>query len=959
MTSYSILQNADFIRADGTPTDGLVQVKGQIDNTLAIDEQAILHEAKSFQYIDYVFFRRFSDARSSQVAAYVVNNSDGKLDKNTLSELHHQVWLQGTTPLLYVAGASQIDILSCAREPDFWDNNKKRYHYNPARTFDIDLLGRISDDMKKFSALRLADGTFWDDPDNKILADYDKAAHKLLIQAILEADKNIDGENKPVLRRLLLLMILIKYLEDRKVFPYKGWFGIFHKGAKSFFDILKSYEPQKVKRLLKFLANEKFNGDIFKINKNTCDNLTKEELKTFAELIEGKTLNKQRYLWEQFSFAHLPVEIISHIYQHFIKGGHGAVYTPPFLASLLLDHVMPYNKITSEERILDPACGSGVFLVGAFKRLINLWRSKNNWINPSVNKLKDTLKSCIYGIDLDTNAIDLTAFSLSLAICDALRPKVIWNELQFDCLRNSNLFENDFFKLLSDSRNGKHNIFSKKFKIIIGNPPFESELSVTAKKIDDHAKNSNPKRGSCPDNNIAYLFLEQVFSILDSKHHGVCMIQPQGFLYNRKVDSFRTEFFKKYLIETVLDFVSIRNLYEAADTKTVAIFAKNYSKKMRHNINHWTFRRTRCIKEKICFDLDHYDQHYITQKQAEINPYIWKANLLGGGRLVDLSQRLSEIRTILQYLEIKIKNNYWDYGEGFVAAKTGKREPAPFLTGKPYLPPNALTEAGIDRKKIVKVKESLFRSAYTEDRYTGPIMLIRALESLYTDFLEKGFLAYSQRIVGIHAPDNQQPELLKLFRFFIENHNTYRFCCALLGQAFLGKATSISKQDIDLLPYPENQRELLLSFWEKVLSEDILKYMSKYLRLGHNSDLLRKSADKNILYQYSELFIKMLGSIYKNLKSSDPVFVNGLICQPFYFGEKPELDWLNKNAEEGLKKLIYSTDEYKHLRTIRVVRFYDKNVFIIIKPDRLRYWIRSTAIWDADETLDDLYSQGY
>ncbi len=504
MTSNSILQNADFIRADGTLTDGLVPVKEKIDTTLAIDEQAIIYEARFFKHIDYVFFRRFSDARSSQVAAYVVDNSDGKLDINTLSELHHQVWLQGITPLLYIAGASRIDILACTREPDFWDNNKKCYHYNPARTFDVDLLGRISDEMKKFSALRLADGTFWDNPDNRKLANYDKAAHKSLIQAVVDTDKRIDGDKNPLLRRLLLLFILIKYLEDRGVFEDENIFNQFHKGSKTFLDVLQGNDPFEVNSLLLSLT-QKFNGDVFDITKFDEGKLTKKILKGFTYFIEAKTINNQRYLWEQFSFKHLPVEIISHLYQRFVKGGHGTVYTPPFLASLLLDYIMPFHKISGGERILDPSCGSGVFLVGAFKRLIYLWRSKNNWKNPTVNKLKGTLKKCIYGIDLDQNAIDLTAFSLSLAICDALRPKVIWNELQFDCLRNSNLFENDFFKLLLDSREGKHNILSKKFNIIIGNPPFESELSDAAQKIDDDAQKNNPARGNCPDNNIAYL----------------------------------------------------------------------------------------------------------------------------------------------------------------------------------------------------------------------------------------------------------------------------------------------------------------------------------------------------------------------------------------------------------------------------------------------------------------------
>ena len=278
MASYNILKNAGFIRTDGKPTDGLVPVKGKIDNTLAIDEQAILYEAQFFEHIDYVFFRRFSDARSSQVAAYVVDNTKGNLDKNTLSELHHQVWLQGTVPLLYIAGDSQIDILACARGPDFWNKNKQECQYKPAQELKYDSLtiaGQISDAMKNFSALRLADGTFWDDPDNRKLANHDKAAHQSLIHAIVETDKEIDGENNPLLRRLLLLMILIKYLEDRKVFPNSGWFGRYHTGAKSFLDVLKGGEPDEVYSLLDFLATTKFNGDVFDITKFSRQRLTK------------------------------------------------------------------------------------------------------------------------------------------------------------------------------------------------------------------------------------------------------------------------------------------------------------------------------------------------------------------------------------------------------------------------------------------------------------------------------------------------------------------------------------------------------------------------------------------------------------------------------------------------------------------------------------------------------------
>ncbi|MFH1302980.1 MAG: SAM-dependent methyltransferase, partial [Planctomycetota bacterium] len=102
----------------------------------------------------------------------------------------------------------------------------------------------------------------------------------------------------------------------------------------------------------------------------------------------------------------------------------------------------------------------------------------------------------------------------------------------------------------------------------------------------------------------------------------------------------------------------------------------------------------------------------------------------------------------------------------------------------------------------------------------------------------------------------------------------------------------------------------------------------------------------------------LLRSIYKNLEIADPIFFEGVICQPFFFGEKAEIQWLDAECGDQLRELIqgeYGTE----MRTNRVVRFYDRNVIFVIKPDRLRYWIRSTAIRDADDTLVDLHEQGY
>lgn len=175
----------------------------------------------------------------------------------------------------------------------------------------------------------------------------------------------------------------------------------------------------------------------------------------------------------------------------------------------------------------------------------------------------------------------------------------------------------------------------------------------------------------------------------------------------------------------------------------------------------------------------------------------------------------------------------------------------------------------------------------------------------------------------------------------------------------VGKATAILKQDIDLLPYPEDLGDLSFSFWEEALCEDVLKHMTEYIRLGQNSSLLKTAADVDDLREYSSMFLRLLGCVYDNLQASDPIFLNGLTCQPFYFGERPNLCWLVEQTDDGLRKIIYEDKKHEYLRTVRVLRFYSENVLLLVKPDRLRYWIRSTAIRDADETLVDLRRQGY
>jgi hypothetical protein len=121
----------DFFDARNDAVDGLVPVNKPA-MALGQHERSVLLQAKAFEQIDYVFFRRFTDAdgnhiRSSQIAAYVVDNSLEKLTQQDIAQLHHKLWLHGSAPLIYVAWPTSVDILSCAREPEFWHNGQARY----------------------------------------------------------------------------------------------------------------------------------------------------------------------------------------------------------------------------------------------------------------------------------------------------------------------------------------------------------------------------------------------------------------------------------------------------------------------------------------------------------------------------------------------------------------------------------------------------------------------------------------------------------------------------------------------------------------------------------------------------------------------------------------------------------------------------------------------------------------
>ena len=150
-------------------------------------------------------------------------------------------------------------------------------------------------------------------------------------------------------------------------------------------------------------------------------------------------------------------------------------------------------------------------------------------------------------------------------MCDALQPNVIWKDLRFDRLVGSNLLAGDFFE--NQATNCVPLAVKRGFHRVLGNPPFQSKFSRCRQKANEAAGKS---RVAVPDKQMAHLIAEQAMPLLQEWRADV-LHAARRFSLQRESTSFQKAFIAANQTETVLDFTSIRNLFDGADPKTVAL----------------------------------------------------------------------------------------------------------------------------------------------------------------------------------------------------------------------------------------------------------------------------------------------------------------------------------------------------------------------------------------------------
>ncbi len=194
---------------------------------------------------------------------------------------------------------------------------------------------------------------------------------------------------------------------------------------------------------------------------------------------------KLKLKWSDFDFAHVPVGLLSQVYEAFCwKWEHRSAketsvhYTPRRIAATLVDEAFDGLPKAHEARVLDPACGAGVFLVLAFRRLYReRWKTKR----PDTKAIREILEKQLTGFDISDSALKLSALSLYLTAIELDPAPIPPEKLRFKALNNLVLFNHRRQGVDPDDGPvigslGAHvgSRFDGQFDLVLSNPPWTS-----------------------------------------------------------------------------------------------------------------------------------------------------------------------------------------------------------------------------------------------------------------------------------------------------------------------------------------------------------------------------------------------------------------------------------------------------------------------------------------------------
>ncbi len=415
-------------------------------------------------------------------------------------------------------------------------------------------------------------------------------------------------------QRTLYRLIFMRFLEDKAIEekPIVSRFGLAKTHWQDF--IIAS------KRL-----DQIYNGTIFKTHPIIDDNKFRPETTTFAEICDELTDEHSPY-----NFDSIPVEMLGRIYERFLgkvvlakenkvrvvekedvrKAG-GVYYTPDYIVTYIVENSLGVAGKAPKDilaiRVIDTACGSGSFLIGAFdflmQTLLGVYRKDiahtpkgvveqrdGDW-HLTMRHKREILLNCIFGVDIDPQAVEVAQLSLYLKLMEdettysarqqqiemgvALLPSLSANIVVGNSLvtldEHGDLFSIERLKELK-SLNFKTTfsaVFARGgFDLVIGNPPYIKEY--VNRHAFDHVRTSPYYQGKM---DIWYLFACRGIDWLKTDSGQLAFIATNNWVTNFGASKLREKIIRETRIEQIVDFGDYK-VFRDAGIQTMILIAR-------------------------------------------------------------------------------------------------------------------------------------------------------------------------------------------------------------------------------------------------------------------------------------------------------------------------------------------------------------------------------------------------
>lgn len=496
------LKATGYLLSNGASAPGLVRAGEAVTTQL----RPVLSNLRVGLHADAVF-------SAQNAPTSIFKDSGGSMpSEQQIAIWHEAAWNLGVAPLLWIITPTDIRLYDCYASPA--KESPLQVGAQPIEIFSLQSEERLRALDAMCGRFATETGAFWSSPigqkidrrhrvDRELLGEISALEEQLTLipPAGMQHLRNVPEEVKAArdfAQRLIGRCIFTLYLIDRGIAqPFLP--DDISKDVSEMFATVDSTFA-----LFKWLRST-FNGDLFPMDDPGAEHqrLGDSHLELLREFIEGRSLVSGQGRLFRFRYDAIPVDLISSIYQQFARTSaadaahvQGLHYTPVELVHLTLDPV--FEALPASARVIDPTCGSGAFLVEAFRRLV--WKRTQG--NPASRTLvRNVLYNQLFGIDINKSALGIAAFSLYLAALELDEdPVTDIIDLKFDRLIGRTLFEAD---TVNDEL--PIQICERHFDAVVGNPPwtFVGQSKPLRKRKSEDESTTRPRRS--PDQEFLWV----------------------------------------------------------------------------------------------------------------------------------------------------------------------------------------------------------------------------------------------------------------------------------------------------------------------------------------------------------------------------------------------------------------------------------------------------------------------